>query len=885
MKYILKLKKFFGLLIVQLLLLQPVLLGASSSRSESANSRLARIRAQKAQKNTTKPAAQPTANSATSTAIKSTVPTQQPVAEPVQADDADARQARSVSSARKETKSSFEKNVESYVIKIKNTYGLKEASVKPFVDAIHKINNFQKNSNNNILSHVKKAIEPLKSLAPGNQAITKSEAQQQLGMALLLKATMPLGLQAQEIICEMLHKLDNYISYWREQKHHQISYYFHKNPQKWFSSQKQKKEIEDNLHLLKSVHDDHLRWLAKLAEHESLFNQSASLKDQYVWIADYLSLISNICYGSQAKLGGIAADESMRFEKLRMMISDMLSKAPAHERNVARALGDAKKPGHFMRNWIAYSGLAIGSVALAWYAHTHHDRFHARLNEIQKGLGGFFAGAFDSGRDLYETIMGKANDGPPVDFDQVQRDIIIQLDTVQRDTTGIAAGTRGVVANIRENVQPRLNNIQQNIRDEVLPNLNRLQQNIRANNPRNPITQAEALQQCQAAVAHYQQTRNELIQQNVLAPGLVVHNLDGAQFADLEPEVFRALEGAIADFGHMLAQIGDVGEGPEQANIAQAREGLGWFASRAAGDHAPVVNNFMRDTLPVIMRIANRVPDAGRITEDLLNLSRLYALLIRMTLGDLLGAGGGLVGGVSHVTGAAADLVGGMSQVVGAGADGMQNMAAVVEGIASTVGQVPQVRNVDGVNVPVMQVDANNQPILDANGQQIPVMVPGPLRAGLTSVIDLTKKADRLLTQNQATIILAALIPAGVLAGGTLWGANKLYKTFKHKPDFQPMREALVYIGHLLNEEGLEKKDEQAQLDQGLVLYLVWKLKREAENVPVLLRDQFLADVSKLGRSDLDTDKKRVWTADKKLQVIDLMYRTYDFLNPMYVVQ
>lgn len=879
MKYILKLKKFFGLLIVHLLLLQPVLLGASSSRSESAKSRMARIRSQKTQRNT-KPAAQPTANPATPMA---TTAPKQPVVEAVpleadSADSADARQARSVSSTRKETKSSFEINVESYVIKIKNTYGLKEASVKPFVDAIHKINNFQKNSNNNILSHVKKAIEPLKSLAPGNQAITKSEAQQQLGMALLLKATMPLGLQAQEIICEMLHKLDNYISYWREQKHHQISYYFHKNPQKWFSSQKQKKEIEDNLHLLKSVHDDHLRWLAKLAEHESLFNQSASLKDQYVWIADYLSLISNICYGSQAKLGGIAADESMRFEKLRMIISDMLSKAPAHERNVARALGDAKKPGHFMRNWIAYSGLAIGSVALAWYAHRNETQFQNWLyNDVQNGLGGFFRGAFASGRDLYETIMGKANDGPPVNFDQVQRDIITQLDTFQRDTTGIAVGTRGAVANIRENVQPRLNNIQQNIRDEVLPNLNQLQQNIRANNPRNPITQAEALQQCQAAVAHYQQTRNELIQQNVLEPGLAVHNLDGAQFADLEPEVFRALEGAIADFAHMLAQIGDVREGPEQANIAQAREGLGWFANRAAGDHAPVVNNFMRDTLPVIMRIANRVPGAGRITEDLLNLSRLYVLLVRMTLGDLLGAGAGLVGGVSHVTGAAADLVGGMSQVVGAGADGMQNMAAVVEGIATTVGQVPQVRNVDGVNVPVMEVDAN--------GQQRPVMVPGPLRAGLTSVIDLTKKADRLLTQNKATIILATLIPAGVLAGGTLWGANKLYKTFKHKPDFQPMREALVYIGHLLNEEGLEKKDEQAQLDQGLVLYLVWKLKREAENVPVLLRDQFLADVSKLGKSDLDTDKKRVWTADKKLQVIDLMYRTYDFLSPMYVVQ
>lgn len=824
MKCITKTRKFFCLLIAHLLFLQPVLLGAGSSKSTSAQSRMARIRSNRAPKNIQKPVALP-----------AVVSTPQPVAVtvPLEKDEVNASENPQVRSTitRKEHKSSFEKSVDTYIKKIQNSYGLKEASVKPFVDAIHKINSFQKNPNNDILSHVKKSIEPLKQVASGNQVVTKSEAQQQLGMALLLKAALPLGMQTHEIICEMLHKIDNYISYWREQKHHPLSYYFHKNPQKWFSSQKQKHEIEHNLDFLRTVRHDHLRLLAQLAEHESLFNQTASLKDQYEWIAKYLSLISRICHGTQVKIDGIAADESLRFEKLRTLISDMLSKAPAHERNVMRTLGGAKKPGLLVRNWIAYTGLAIGSVALAWYAYTHNNQFHNWMNDVKVGAARNWDSLTGNMHALYDAFMGKDAAQPAAAPQQGQ---VAPQGAVQANNAAAPVGNYG---DLRRDLDGRLVELRERVQ-RVRGELNNAVQNLRANNPQNAITQAEALAQCQAAVAGYQQTRNQLINDG-LVPAQAAHNINDVRFADLKPAIQRVLNSAFADIAHVTAQVNVPHAGvqlpPAPAGIAAAPNGIpaGFIRNRIgeplAGDidnHLAQIHHFMQNHLPQIRAILDNevpayqrsLPAVAALSAHTMNLVNVYLLLYQMEGGNLVGVG--------------ADIIG--------------QLGNLIETVEHTV---------------------------------------EPLRIGVARGIELAEKGDQIITQNTVTAILAALVPAAVVIGGAGFGASKLYKAFKNKPDFQPMREALNDIGHLLNEEGIEKRADQAQLDEGMILYLVWKLKREEENVPALLREQYLDDVSKLGISDLDTDKKRVWTAEKKLRVIDLMYRKYDFLNPMYVVQ
>jgi len=844
------LKKFFVLLVVQSLLLQPVIMAGGTSRTEH---KLSRARINRPKKPADKPAVTQSPPTPVAPIIQQATQKTPAKTVPVAKDDVDTaetRQARSIGT-RKEPKSGFEKSVETYTAKIKNTYGLREQGVKPLADAIQKINNLPKHTNHEILAQVKKAIDPLKNVNAGNQHALKSEAQQHLGFAVLLRASMPLGHQAKEIICETLHKLDNHISYWREQKHHQISYFLHKNPQKWFGTKKQKKEIEDNLHLLTDVRNVDLDRLAKLAEHESLFVQDASLKDQYEWLAKYLSIISNICYSSQAKLEGVIADEATRFEKLLEHVSYMLGRVSFYEPNVARALGGAKKPGHFTRNWIAYTGATIGAVAFAWYAHRNQEKFHNWFNtDVKGGATHAWASLSEKGKDLYEAVIGKADAAPAVDLDQAKRDLGGELNNTQRNIGQMQVRLLVAEQRLRNDVQPRLNGAQQNLQQDLL---NGVEPN-----------QARAL--CTAAVDAYRQRRNlllldGLVEEIPLNAGVILNGADYnlMPFANLKPAIQRVLDIAIQDFRRITAHFNIPPAGVPQVPVA------GWVGT-VAGDAARAHAQDILNNDVAAYRV--RIPALAGITGNIADLGNAYAALYQVAGRDLVGVGAGLVGDMNQVIGTAADLIHDLRDMIGA--------------VGNTIGQVPRVENVNGVNVHVIQRDANGQPVLDANGAQIPVMAPGPVQAVVAQGFDMAKTGNQILNQNRATLIVAALIPAGLAVGGTLWGASKTYKLLKHKPNFCPMREALIDIGHLLNEEGIAKEAAQDKLDQGKILYLVWKLKRESDNVPALVRDQFLADVSRLGRSELESGK-RVWTADKKMRIIDLMYRTYDFLNPAYI--
>lgn len=781
MKCITTLKKLIGFSFVHLLLLQPLLLGSSIARAESAASR---VRSRKIAK-------QPVSRPA--------------IIEPVAAvhieqDEQDLRKPRSIA-GRKEEKGGFEKNVEAYAARVKNTYGLKDPGIKPFADAIQKV------KSHDSLVDIRKIVSPLR--------VAASQAEQHLGVALLLKASLPLGKQEREIICEVLHKLDGYISYWREQKHHSIKYFFHKSPQKWFMGQKQKHEIEENISFLMSARDTHLRLLTKLSNHENAFNPESSIEEQYRWLAKYLSTINSVCFAKKP----FKVDDLISYQNSHAAVCELLASVPNHEHIINTALGNARKPGHFTRNWLRYTGFAIGSLMFASYANRNQEKFYNWFNtDVKGGAANIWGGVTGNVRAFYEVFIGK--------------------DKVRSEQQAPQPGQPAADYNLRRDIDGRLVDVRDRVHG-VRDELNNAVVRLRANAPQNVITQAEALAQCQAAVNAYQQTRAQLVGQ-ALVPDAAPHNIQAVQFADLKPAIRRVFNAAFADMAHVTAQVNvpqaaapglaapAVGVGaanPIPNGLIRGR--LGEPLANDIDNHLAQIHHFMQHHLPQIRNILNNeVPAYQRTAPAIValgghitNLGQAYLLLYEMDGGNIVGVG--------------ADVVG--------------QLANLIETVEQTV---------------------------------------EPLRIGVGRGIELTESVEQIITQNKATAILAALFPAVVVIGGTGFGATKLYKALKYKPEYQPIREALIDIGHLLNEEGIAKSPEQEELDQGKIIYLVWKLEREAHNVPVLQRDQFKADVSRLGKNDTDRSSgKRVWTSDKKLRIIDLMYRTYDFLNPTYVVQ
>jgi hypothetical protein len=137
----------------------------------------------------------------------------------------------------------------------------------------------------------------------------------------------------------------------------------------------------------------------------------------------------------------------------------------------------------------------------------------------------------------------------------------------------------------------------------------------------------------------------------------------------------------------------------------------------------------------------------------------------------------------------------------------------------------------------------------------------------------LINEVERSKTQSKAIFAMLLCVPTAAVIYGAVKGTNKLVATIKGHPEYRPIRTALVDIAHILNLCNAHDAEMEAA-DYGKLIYLVHKLRTEIHQVPTELRRRFLDDIRKL--------KSITLTAEKKMKVIDLMYKNYAFLAPNY---
>lgn len=133
--------------------------------------------------------------------------------------------------------------------------------------------------------------------------------------------------------------------------------------------------------------------------------------------------------------------------------------------------------------------------------------------------------------------------------------------------------------------------------------------------------------------------------------------------------------------------------------------------------------------------------------------------------------------------------------------------------------------------------------------------------------------SERTLTQNKATAALAAIVPAGLLLYGGYKAVAAAYRGIKGKKRYTSIQRGLVDIAHILNfyNDNDAYPADMGPADYGKLVYLLHKLRTEAYNVPEECRVDYLDDIKKLTSGSI--------TAKKKMKVIDLMYKSYPFLN------
>jgi len=234
------------------------------------------------------------------------------------------------------------------------------------------------------------AVTLLARLRSAHQAMVKQDTNvegeaykkyEQMCSALLLTCVQVFFNDARNQILNALHEIDNLIVYWRYQQNHQIKYFFSKSPVKWIVGKDQEKEIAHNIIRLERKQRELYTLLGSLTGHIHMFTESGTTyNDCYAWIEglfEILSCIKTQDYSSDGtRFDDIAGKLELKFKQVTKLKHDCMT-----------SLAAAKKPNHFIRNWMLYTTLTT-IIGYTLHYHVHNPTilpaaFEKTKNSIQ----------------------------------------------------------------------------------------------------------------------------------------------------------------------------------------------------------------------------------------------------------------------------------------------------------------------------------------------------------------------------------------------------------------------------------------------------------------------------------------------------------------------
>ena len=186
---------------------------------------------------------------------------------------------------------------------------------------------------------------------------------EQIASALLLVCAQVFCNDIRNQLLNALHDIDHYVVYWRYQQQHQLSYFFHKSPAKWVMGKSQTQEINYNLKQLEHKRRELYTMLGALMGHiHSFTGRDSSYEECYAWIEELFTIMSPLfpspSYESDgSKFDDIAGHLSLKAKQGGTLKSTQL-----------KSIVFAKKPPHFVRNWIPYT---IALTAAGYALHYH----------------------------------------------------------------------------------------------------------------------------------------------------------------------------------------------------------------------------------------------------------------------------------------------------------------------------------------------------------------------------------------------------------------------------------------------------------------------------------------------------------------------------------
>jgi hypothetical protein len=268
-----------------------------------------------------------------------------------------------------------------------------------------------------------------------DKAVVSSRLQP-IRSVLAVKISAGLCHHARKKLLNVLDSLQEHIAYWRYQEGHQLYYFLHKSPIKWFSRNTQRQEINQHIRLLEGARREHFRVLGQLISACRGFNDEdldgGPSGAPYVWAVRVVRTVQSMC----GRPSLLQADTGA-YGSLINAARDVAPALIAHKDTIDGVIDRAKKPNHLVRHWMSYTAAATAIGATVWYLHKNPGK----INELTERAK---LAATDSYNNYLKGPFEKIGDA--LGFWDKGGDI--KADFVEEQARHLRAGIERVKANI-----------------------------------------------------------------------------------------------------------------------------------------------------------------------------------------------------------------------------------------------------------------------------------------------------------------------------------------------------------------------------------------------------------------------------------------------------
>lgn len=220
---------------------------------------------------------------------------------------------------------------------------------------------------------------------------------EQLCSALLLTCAQVFFNEMRGQILQALHDIDNHLIYWHYQQNHQLHYFFSKSPIKWVKGKEQDKEIAHNIMKLERKQRELYTLLGSLTEHAHSFTEvKATYENCYGWIERLCEIAHCVKITSQ-----YTADES-RFDEIAAVLELKLKRISKLKSDCLMSVAGAKKPNHFVRNWVSYSALIATTAYMMHYSAKNPEVVRSACNAVHNEASKFLILLLHPLQKIYE---------------------------------------------------------------------------------------------------------------------------------------------------------------------------------------------------------------------------------------------------------------------------------------------------------------------------------------------------------------------------------------------------------------------------------------------------------------------------------------------------